>query len=96
MLTVTTRRLIIGAFILLLLAIPLIAMQFSGEVHWTAMDFTMAAFLLVATGIGCEFVLTRVKTRKHRLLLCSLILAVLFVIWVQLAVGIIDLPLSGH
>ncbi|PUZ26136.1 hypothetical protein DCC81_18020 [Chitinophaga parva] len=90
MLTVATRRLLIGAFILVLLTLPLIAMQFTTEVRWTVTDFAVAAFLLAATGSGCELIMTRVKSMRRRLLICGLVLALLLVVWIQLAVGIID------
>lgn len=89
MLTVATRRLFTGAFILALLTLPLIAMQFTTDVHWTPADFAVAAFLLTASGFGCELVMTHVKRMRKRLLICGLVLVLLFVVWVQLAVGII-------
>lgn len=72
----------------LLLVIPLVAMLFTNEVNWTPLDFMVAAVLLLGAGLSCEFVLRKVKKMQQRIALCGLILAALFVIWVELAVGI--------
>ncbi|GHM99392.1 hypothetical protein WSM22_08820 [Cytophagales bacterium WSM2-2] len=74
--------------IALLLLIPFIAMQFTTEVHWTLIDFVAAGALLFATGLACEFVIRKVSKVEYRVVMCLAILAVFFIIWVQLAVGI--------
>ncbi len=74
--------------IALLLTIPLVAMQFTKEVNWTISDFAVAGLLLLSTGLICELILRKVKQTKNRILLCVSILAVLLVIWIELAVGI--------
>lgn len=74
----------------LLLLIPLIAMQFTDEVNWTLLDFIAAAVLLLGAGLMCELVLRKVKKTKHRIALCFAILAMLLLIWAELAVGIFD------
>ncbi len=87
-----TGILLTVAFILL---IPFIAMQFTHEVNWTAPDFIVAAVLLLGTGLTCELVLRKVKKIEYRIALCAVILAVLLLIWVELAVGIFGSPFSG-
>ncbi len=72
----------------LLLFIPLIAMEFTNEVKWTLMGFIVAAILLLGTGLSCNFVIQKVKNTKFRIAICLAILAVLFLIWAELAVGI--------
>jgi len=72
----------------LLLFLPLIAMEFTNEVKWTLMDFIVAAILLLSTGLSCNFVIQKVKNTKFRIAICLAILAVLFIIWAELAVGI--------
>ena len=74
----------------LLLLIPLIAMEFTDEVNWTLLDFIAAGVLLLATGLMCELVLRKVKKTKHRIAICLAILAMLLLIWAELAVGIFD------
>jgi hypothetical protein len=69
-----------------LLCIPLIAMLFTTEVDWTALDFAVMGILLFGTGLLCEFVLRKIKNTGHRLLLCGVILLAFFLIWAELAV----------
>jgi peptidoglycan/LPS O-acetylase OafA/YrhL len=76
--------------IVLLLLIPLIAMQFTDEVNWTWPDFIAAAVLLAGTGLLCELVLRNVKKTRYRITICIVILAMLLLIWAELAVGIFD------
>lgn len=78
-----------------LLLIPLIAMQFTNEVNWTLFDFVVAGVLLFGTGFICEFVLRAVKKIEYRIAICAAILAVLVLIWIELAVGIFGTPFAG-
>ena len=80
--------LIISAVAILLL-IPLIAMQFTTEVKWTLMDFIVAGILLLSTGLACNFVIQKVKNTKFRIAICLTILAILLLVWAELAVGIL-------
>ena len=43
-----------GSVVAILIA-PLVAMQFTGEVHWTPFDFAVAAALLGATAPALRF-----------------------------------------
>lgn len=78
-----------------LLLIPLIAMQFSNEVDWKPLDFTIMGFLLFGTGLLCELVLRKVTTTTNRIILCAVILGVFFLTWAELAVGIFGTPFAG-
>ena len=90
------RRLAAIVFIaIFLLAIPLIAMQFTPEVNWTLSDFVAAGVLLLGTGLTCELVLRKVKKFNHRVILCLTVLAIGFLVWLELAVGIFGTPLAG-
>ena len=80
----------------LLLLIPLIAMQFTNGVNWSLFDFVVAGVLLFGTGLACELVLRKVKKIQHRVILCATLLALLFIIWAELAVGIFGTPLGGQ
>lgn len=82
--------------VVLLLLVPLIAMQFTDEVNWSLFDFIVAGVLLLTMGLLCELVLRKVKEIQHRIILCLVILGVLFLIWVELAVGILGTPFSGN
>ena len=79
----------------LLLLIPLIAMQFTDDVNWTLFDFIVAGVLLLATGLMCELVIRKVTKIEHRVAICLAIIAVLLLIWAELAVGIFGSPLGG-
>lgn len=96
MLTQNRRLAAILGTIVLLLSVPLIAMQFTTDVKWNGVDFAVAGFLLLATGLTCELVLRRVKKTSHRILVCGAILLALFLVWAELAVGIFGTPLAGH
>lgn len=77
------------------LFIPLIAMQFTNEVNWAISDFVVAGVLLFGAGLGIEVVIRRVKHTKFKFLIALAILALLFFIWVELAVGIFGTPFGG-
>jgi hypothetical protein len=79
----------------LLLLVRYLAMKFTGGAKWSGFDFALAGFLLLCTGLAIEFVLRVVTRPLHRLALCGAILLVLFIVWVELAVGLIGTPLSG-
>ena len=90
------RLLIIISIVLLLLSVPLIAMQFTDEVKWSTFDFIVAGILLVGTGLAVEFVLRTIRSTQKRILLFGFILFVLFLIWAELAVGILGTPWAGN
>jgi hypothetical protein len=78
-----------------ILMVPLVAMQFTKEVNWTLSDFLIMGILLFATVFTIDFVLKKVKTFKSRLILVFGILALLILIWAELAVGIFGSPFAG-
>jgi peptidoglycan/LPS O-acetylase OafA/YrhL len=82
------RLVFIIIFIAILLLIPLIAMQFTNAVQWTSFDFLVAGVLLFSTGLVCELVLRRVKKKKQRFIICLGVIALLTIIWIELAVDI--------
>ncbi len=79
----------------LLLIIPLIAMQFTNQVNWTPSDFIVAAILLLSTGFAIDFVIKKVRTKKYRITLSAIIVVMLLLVWAELAVGIFGTPFSG-
>ena len=89
------RLIIIIATTATLLLIPWIAMQFTDDVNWTRSDFVVAAILLLGTGLLCNLAINKVNRTKHRIAICIILLALLIVIWAELAVGIIGSPFSG-
>ncbi len=89
------RLIIILSVAASLLLIPLIAMQFSNEVDWKVLDFTIMGFLLFGTGLLCELVLRKVTSTSNRIILCGLVLFVFLLTWAELAVGIFGTPFAG-
>ena len=94
--TFENKRLIgIMTAVTILLLIPLLAMKFSDEFKWTAVDFITAGVLLFGTGLACELVMRKVKTARYRIVICAVILAALFLVWAELAVGIFGTRFAG-
>lgn len=77
-----------GAIAALLLA-PLVAMQFTDEVNWTAFDFAVAGALLVGAGAAYELAAPRVSRPAYRLAIGAALVAFVLVVWAQGAVGIL-------
>ncbi|HMO82049.1 MAG TPA: hypothetical protein PKD24_14760 [Pyrinomonadaceae bacterium] len=78
-----------------LLTVPLVAMQFTAEVNWTAIDFIVAGVLLLGTGMAIEAALRIVQGFWARIAVCGVILLILFLIWAELAVGIFGTRFAG-
>lgn len=80
----------------ILLLIPYIAMKMTGEVNWSAFDFIVAGVLLLGAGIAVEVALRFVTKTSHRIAVCLAILAILSLVWVEIAVGLFGTPLAGN
>ena len=78
----------VAAATLALLLIPLLAMQFSHEVSWGWGDFAAAAILLWTAGSAYSLAARRARTPRRRGLVAVGILAVLALVWAELAVGL--------
>ena len=93
----TTKQRLTATFgiITFLLAIPLVAMQFTSEVDWKLGDFIIMGALLTITGLAIELVTQKVKSSNGRILLTIAILIILFLIWAELAVGVFGTPFAG-
>ncbi|TDX82779.1 hypothetical protein [Epilithonimonas xixisoli] len=96
MITTNQRSVLLFSIPFVLLSIPLIAMQFTKEVNWTLSDFVIMGILLFATVFTLDFVLKKVKTFKSRLILVLGIVALLMLIWAEMAVGIFGSPIAGN
>ncbi len=75
-----------GAVLLLLL--PLLAMQFSQEVTWTLPDFLVFGGMLLAACAAFELALKLSRNKTYLLAFCIAIATVFILVWVELAVGI--------
>ena len=72
-----------------ILAVPLVAMQFTDEVDWSVGDFIAAGILLAGSGLMIEFVASRSGNTTYKLGVVLGVVTGLFLIWINLAVGII-------
>lgn len=79
-----------------LLLIPMIAMQFTDEVNWSAFDFIVAGVLLLGTGLLFDLVIRKTKNIKYKIAINVILLIVLLLIWAELAVGIFGTPIGGQ
>ena len=90
------RLIIIVLTSVIILLIPLIAMQFTDDVNWTLSDFFIAGALLLGIGLMCELALRKINNTKYRITICVALLVVLLLIWAELAVGIFGTPFGGQ
>lgn len=81
--------------VLIILLIPFIAMLFTNEVNWSIYDFFIMGVLLLITGLFCELLFRRVKSLPNTIIVCGIILFALFLVWVELAVGIFGTRFAG-
>ncbi|NOR87914.1 MAG: hypothetical protein GQ527_09915 [Bacteroidales bacterium] len=89
------RLSIIVLISVIILLLPLIAMQFTDEVNWTLLDFVIAGILLTGTALMLEITIRKVKNTSYRIVIIIAILIALFLIWAELAVGIFEGSFSG-
>ncbi|MBR9855129.1 MAG: hypothetical protein GYB37_11230 [Algicola sp.] len=93
--SINKRSIIILSSILVLLAIPFVAMQFSPNVKWSLFDFIGAGIFLLATGFSIDFVARKTKSPKKRFLAILAILILFLLVWIELAVGLFGSPFAG-
>jgi len=92
----TTRLIIILGIAAVILSIPFFAMQLGADsVDWDLSDFIIMGLLLFGSGLALELVLRKVTSTKNRIIFCGLILALLFLVWSELAVGLFGTPFAG-
>lgn len=78
-----------------ILTIPVVAMQISTEWDWNLFDFIIIGTLLMGAGFTYELIKRKVD-KKYRVALAIAVVAAVLLIWVHLAVGIIDnAPFAG-
>ncbi len=87
--SIRRRMWFVGLATAAILMIPFTAMQFSGEVNWTAFDFIVAAVLLLGTGFTYVLISRLSDNYSYRLAVGIAVLTGLLLAWVNLAVGII-------
>ena len=77
-------------FALLLLATPLVAMQFTSEVDWSVGDFLVIGSLLAVLGLLLEGAARVARTPRNRAILMFAAVIGFLLVWAELAVGIFD------
>lgn len=73
----------------LILMVPLVAMQFTDEVAWGAADFIIVGTLLFGTGFSYVLVTRSAPNIAYKTAVGLALGAALFMIWANLAVGLI-------
>ncbi|WP_445385877.1 hypothetical protein ACT6NV_03455 [Robiginitalea sp. IMCC44478] len=76
-------------FILAVLSIPLLAMQFSEEVQWSPVDFMIIGGALAFIAFAYEFISRKSKHRLFRIACALSLVSAFLLFWVNAAVGII-------
>ena len=95
MLTLNKRLLFIVVTVFSLLLIPFIGMQFTSEINWSVSDFVVMGILLLTTGLLINFALYKLKKPVLRIIAVVTIVLLFLLLWIELAVGIFNSPLSG-
>lgn len=73
----------------LLLLLPLVAMQFTAEVDWTASDFLFAGILVGGVGLALELAVRMSRNRSYRTASGVALAAAFLIVWSNAAVGMI-------
>lgn len=74
---------------LFLLLVPIVAMQLTDEVVWTTSDFIIAGLLFFIVGISYVLITRSATNIIYRLAVALALGTTLFMIWANLAVGLI-------
>ena len=85
--------------VVLLLSIPLIAMQLTDEVNWSFFDFIIMGLMLsitgLATGLATGIIIKKIKYYKYRNIFFTIIVFIFLLIWAELGVGLFGTPFAG-
>lgn len=74
---------------LIILLIPLIAMQFTDEVVWTLGDFVFAGILLFGTGTALILATAKFQSLTYKMGIIIGVISIFLLVWVNGAVGIV-------
>jgi peptidoglycan/LPS O-acetylase OafA/YrhL len=86
--TIARWRVALWTFAALLLATPWVAMRFTDEVRWDAMDFLVFGAMLLMAGGLVELVVRLSRRRIVVLGAVALVGAAFLLVWAELAVGV--------
>lgn len=76
-----TARPVAWLLIAVALIAPAVAMRFTTEVNWTALDFVAAATVLIGAGLICEAFAWRVRNGVARVLFSLAMVVVVGLLW---------------
>jgi hypothetical protein len=80
----------------LLLLIPLLAMQFTTAVNWSASDFVIMGGLLLATGLLLRVANGLQSSKTFKKVIMATVILLFLLIWGELAVGLFGSPWAGN
>lgn len=80
---------------MVVLLIPLIAMQFTHLVNWSGNDFAIMGILVLVTGLVIDFLARKVKAANLRVVLIIGVILLFLLFWAERAVGVIGTPFGG-
>lgn len=90
------KTLAIFAVPVLLLVIASLGNLFVEGWNWSLSDFSVAGFLLFGTAGLISLVRTVIKNKSFKFLIIFTIIAILVLVWMELAVGIFGTPFAGN
>lgn len=79
-----------------LILLPLVAMQFTSEVNWTAGDFVFAILMIGSVGLAFELVVRASSNMAYRAGAAAALAASFLTMWVNGAVGMIGSEENGY
>lgn len=79
-----------------ILLIPFMAAQLTTEVKWGLVDYIIAGSILFVAGVLLDLILKKINKPTWRILAVLTLVIVVILIWVELAVGIFNSPISGN
>jgi len=80
-------KLIIVTTVVILL-IPLVAMELSDDVNWSLLDFIISATLLLVAVFSYDILTMRAKTPAQHAMIAIVVFGLTLLIWAELAVGL--------
>lgn len=85
----------IGTLLVLLVPLALTLFEVAGF-HWTPIDFIVMGILLFVAGSTLSFVIRKFSNPAHRTIAIALVALAFLLIWIDLAVGLFNIPgISG-
>ena len=95
MITKKQTTLVIFAVPALMMVAAFLGNLFVEGWNWSRFDFILAAILLFGTAGLISLVRATVKNRNYKILISLAIIAILIMVWMELAVGLFGSPFAG-